>query len=521
MNMKKYIIKVILTGFCLGTLACTNLDEEVFSQVTNDNFFKTEEEFVSALGAAYSNLTSYMGNGNMFSLQEVTSDEIVVPTRGADWDDGGNWRRLHRHTYTAEDDRIRDGWGFCFSGISTCNRLIDQFEELANPDTDPFIAELKVLRGLYYYWLLDTYGKVPIVTGFADADPAPASNTRQEVYDFVVKEVTENLSKLSDKSGLETYGRINQFAAHAILAKVYLNAEVYTGTPQWENALTSIQAITQSGKFSLTPDYFENFNEENSGSTEFILAIPYDEVFFKGFNTPMMTLHYGNQNTYNLTAQPWNGFCSMEEFYNSYEEDDLRRGIPADSKTRGNFLAGQQFKANGEPITDSGYEKGDPNNPDSPNDPDGENVYYTPEINELGPFALRQSGVRIGKFEFANGATDNLSNDFAIFRYSDFVLMEAEVLMRLNRASEGLPLVNLIRERAGVDAFEELTPENMLEERGREMFAEVYRRQDLIRFGKYNEAWWEKPASDDHVNVFPVPRGQLDSNPNLKQNDGY
>ncbi|MEL7340658.1 MAG: RagB/SusD family nutrient uptake outer membrane protein, partial [Bacteroidota bacterium] len=153
---------------------------------------------------------------------------------------------------------------------------------------------------------------------------------------------------------------------------------------------------------------------------------------------------------------------------------------------------------------------------------DGPPLTFTPSINELGPNARRQAGARIGKYEFALGATNNLSNDFPVYRYGDILLMKAEILWRQNNGSaEALDLVNEIRARAGAPAFASLDADNLLAERGREMAFETHRRTDLIRFDKYNDPWWEKDASDETKNIFPIPRGQIDANKNLTQNPGY
>jgi len=204
----------------------------------------------------------------------------------------------------------------------------------------------------------------------------------------------------------------------------------------------------------------------------------------------------------------------LEEFYNSYDDTDVRKGKWGDQKTRGNFIAGPQYFSNGkDQLMDSGAEDADP---------DGPGVVFTPEINEHFPNALRQAGVRIGKYEFKNGGRPDLSNDFPIFRYGDVVLMKAEALWRQDAGSaEALALVNQIRERAGVASLGALTAEDLLAERGREMFYENHRRTDLIRFGRYNDAWDFKPASDPSKNIFPIPRAALDANPNLAQNPGY
>ena len=172
---------------------------------------------------------------------------------------------------------------------------------------------------------------------------------------------------------------------------------------------------------------------------------------------------------------------------------------------------GPQFTSAGDPVIDDAAES---------DDPDGSQLNFTPEIFSLTR-ALRQQGARIGKFEFRQGHLANLSNDFPVFRYADVLLMKAEAEFRLGNSAVALSLVNQVRARAGVAPFTSLTADNLLAERGREMFAEGWRRSDLIRFGKYNDAWWEKPVSSSTVNLFPIPLPQIDANPNLTQNPGY
>ena len=312
------------------------------------------------------------------------------------------------------------------------------------------------------------------------------------------------MASLPDLADAKSYSKINKDVANAVLAKLYINAEVYTGTQQWSKAAAVVQAITNSGNYSIESNFFANFNADNIGSNENIFVIPSDEVFAQGFALPLMTLHYGSQATFNLTAQPWNGYSSLQEFYNSFEATDTRIG---------SFLEGPQFESSGKPVLDASFEA---------NDPDGEQVNFTPEINELEPNALRQAGVRVQKYQYELGATNNLNNDYPLYRYGDMLLIRAEALWRINNAdAEALTLVNQIRSRAGVADFASLTADNLLAERGREVFAEAYRRQDLIRFGKYNDAWWEKDVSDAHYNIFPIPDPQRLANSNLQQNPGY
>ena len=504
--MKYSIFKrALLATSIIGlSVSCTDLEEEIFDQLTVENFPRSEADYAAALGAAYTGLYPFGNNNNVWGLQEISSDEVVVPTRGTDWGDGGQWRQIHNHEFTVENPLINGGWTFCFGGVATCNRLIFQFEQLGTPGTEIAISELRALRALYYLWLIDLYGNVPIVEDFAGADPNPSNNSRAEVFSFIESELSDDvLANLSQESGGAAYSKVNYWTAKMILAKLYLNAEVYTGTPRYDEAEEIIDEIINSGNYSLAGDYFSMFSANNEGSPETIFAIPYDEIFAPGFNLPMMTLHYGSQATYNLTQQPWNGFCSLQEFYESYDDNDVRKSV--------NFIEGPQFTSGNAPVIDDSAEA---------EDPDGPQVNFTPNIDALDD-ALRQQGVRIGKYEFELGATDNLNNDFPIFRYTDVLLMKAEVALRRGDQATALNMTNMVRARAGAEEYEVLTLDELLAERGREMFVEAHRRTDLIRFGAFDDPWWEKGATQDFKSLFPIPAQQLNANSNLQQNEGY
>lgn len=546
----KAIMFVIVLVF--PVMSCTNLDEKLYTELLPDEFFQSEEEFLAALGTAYVRLGGY-ASGDVNNLQETTTDEMVVPTRGSDWDDGGNWRRLHLHSWKYEDNATGGAWDFCFQGVSTCNNVMYQFQQqvvkgsITQEVADQYAAELRVLRGFFYWQLIDLYGNVPLVLDWATAEAAPPTKTRAEVYNAIVADLEDAVPALSKDRNDNTYGRLTYWAGKTLLAKLYMNAGVYVGTPQWQKVIDICDEIINDGPYKLTEDYFANFNEANNTSSEIIWAIPYDEVFFTGFNLPMQTLHYGSQFTYNLTAQPWNGFCSLEEFYNSYEATDKRKGQPGTVTEpfvgRGNFLAGIQYNSNGSFVKDDGHDK---------KDPDGDTLNFgnigtgQPQINELGPQSWRQSGVRIGKWEFTAGATSDLSNDFGIFRLADLHLMKAEALWRLSGDAadvDALAEVNMIRDRAGIDPLASLDGPlsfaiedgsvaggELFNEMGREMAFEHNRRQDLIRWGFWEmNAKWTIPfhnvgdvtLSDEYLRLFPINRDKLSANPNLDQNPGY
>jgi starch-binding outer membrane protein, SusD/RagB family len=502
--------------------SCTNLDEKVYSDLTADKLFSDPDNLIYAFGVGYTSLYALIGHKYGMIGKECGTDILCVPQRGGDWLDGGEWHRLHRHTWTSDDSYCNHWWQNIYgNGITNCNKLIFQFENQGEGvDFTPAISELRALRALYYYWLIDLYGNVPIVDRI-DGPTKPATNSRKEVYDFIEKELTESMPYLSKETGLPMYGRINYYTAQMILAKLYLNAAVYTGTPQWELAMNACDTIISSGKYTLESDFFSSFVADASGSQEVIMGIPFDQIAAPQFEIHLFTLHYSLPEKFGIVSASWNGVCFQESFFNLFEETDIRRN---------GLLFGPQFFANGDPVTDPSWERFNSQNP-SYKDPDGANLNLTPHLNMLEPYCLRQQGARVAKFPFIEGSDRYTSNDFPVFRYADVLLMKAELLLRLGRDAEALPLVNDVRARAEVDPFTEVTFQNLLEERGRELYCEGHRRSDMIRFSdvipadnelNYFAPRWEKTdVSPGYTSLWPVPKGQINVNENLVQNDGY
>ncbi|MXZ05876.1 MAG: RagB/SusD family nutrient uptake outer membrane protein, partial [Rhodothermaceae bacterium] len=245
---------VLAAGLLFYSVGCTDLTDTVDSQVTAETFFQNDQQFVSAMGDAYSRLTALGGGGSPAQFNEATTDEIIVPARGQDWSEGGFWYRVNSHSWTEADGTFNGFWNTYFSGINNANRLIFQFESAVESGAaDPalaetFISELVAMRAFYYFWLLDAFGNVPIVTSFVDAEEKPSQPSsdfaegRRMVFQFVEKELLDNVGNLStDTRG--TYGRMNQYVARMTLVNVYLNSEFYTGTGRWGDALTQLNEI--------------------------------------------------------------------------------------------------------------------------------------------------------------------------------------------------------------------------------------------------------------------------------------
>ena len=507
----KYIIStmVLLAGGAI-IQSCTKLDKQVYSVVPENKFFKTDQQVAAALAVAYNPLTNIPCN-DVFQLNEVSTDEMVVPTRGNDWYDGGKWQSFWLHTFRNDYDNFDNAWKALNNGITKCNASIDIISKLANKpaNSDQLIAELKVLRAYYLYMSMDMFGNVPLVPSF-DITPDKIVNVpRKDVYAFLETELATNVPLLSEAKDNTTYGHINKWGGYMTLAKLYLNAQVYTGTAQWQKAKDVVDLVIKSGKYTLQPNVLDNFIVSNENSSENIFVVPFDNINIGGNSIELYTLNYNNQYTYNLTGQPYNGFSVPRAFYLKFSDNDARKKM---------FLIGQQYSSAGAPLTDLATHL---------------KVILSPYINELSnpTDSFKFAGARVVKYAPQPGTHGDTNNDGVLFRYGDALLMKAEADMHLGNAAEALTLVNTIRNRSGLPNWTpaDLTYASFLDERGREMAWEGWRRNDLIRFEVATGTKYftgprvpAKPQdADTHTFIFPVPSPQISANPKLTQNPGY
>ncbi len=499
--MKNNLIKTSLLGLAMvSSFSCTDLEEKTFSEATADKFFVNTASFESAIVPAYASLRPYIWN--YWNLSEHTSDELQGPTRGGDWGDGGQWVRLNSHDLLPTEGLINDLWNDLFQGVSRSNNAIETFT--GAPDTVKekklFISEAKALRAFYYYLLCDTFGSVPLVT-VAQADPKnpPAQASRAEVIAFVEKELKSAIPDLLDNA---PYGRFNKSVGNAILAKLYINSEAWGGGAKNAEAIAAADAVIGSGKYDLNSDYFANFALKNEGSKETILAASFSssrDLGFPNMNLYMRTLHY-NQ----VPASPWNGFTTIAEVYDGFEDGDKRRSV---------MWEGQQYSDLGWPAKAT--------TGTAIKDRTGKPLAFTKNCGITG--ADESNGIRVPKYQPDVAAPGGQGeNDFIILRLADIMLVKAEALVRSGKAADALPIVNKLRARAGLKDATKLDLDGIYAERGHEMFWEGVRRQDQIRFGKFTAGYTNKTAkSADKVNLFPIPTNQIASNPKLKQNPGY
>jgi len=536
-----YKVKQIVTYIVLGSLlmlaSCTDLSENVYDQITEENFNPTGDEIGSLVAPAYSVLRGMkLGWYSYFDLQEESSDIMVTPVRPNGWYDGGVYIRLHRHNWDRFQGQPNGLYGNAFNGINSANRVIYQLESGAvvmDSGSEEVLAELRGVRAYYYWLLLDNHGNVPIVTDFAD-DSLPQQSTRQEVYDFILSELNEIMPNLTTQTGSGTYGRFNYWAAQALKTRIYLNAEVYTGTAQWENVIDAADEIIDSGLFSLEPAYSNNFSLTNDNSNEAIWAVPYDENLGTGNQYHMKSFPPIMQRIWGMQAQPWGGNAALPQFIDTYDEDDGR--------------------------LDDTWLTGSYDDPDTGEElVSFQNYLETTESGVPQPFDW---GYSPAKYEVPiPGAQVDISTDYPVFRYAETLMSKAEALLRLGDGAEAANYVNLVRER-NFDPFSEdkmvtaadleggssypygfvedgevvdfeggddIVFGGMLDELGFEFAAEGHRRMQLIRFETTSgepvftaKSWFKRRATNNpNLTIFPLSDGVLNTNSNLSQNPGY
>lgn len=534
-----YHLKFIVFCFLLSNVlsSCTDLEEQIYSEILAENFYQTEEEIISAMAPAYGDLRALLDLRGTHTMGTYGTDEIVLPTRGRHWYDGGNFQRFHEHTWTAENPYLANGWTQQFQLVNRANMLLYQFENLENMNSElkaNFNAELKCIRALGYFYLCDNFGNVPIVDRFDVPDEFSISNNlnfqegRKEVFNFIENDILSSIDDLSEAVDNSTYGRFNKWAAYALLVKLYSNSEVWTGVNKWEEVIKYSDLILKSENYSLAEDYFTIFSMNNENSEETIFAIPFDEFQtgegWGSYNTTVWYLvgqHHEGQKIFGVTHAATSGSCAIPSHYKAFHSDDIRRK---------GWMVGPQYNINtGEPLLCT--EESAPNP-----------LVYTVDFDDIynpgstivfdHKNALEYQGARFAKYEISYQG-NGMSNDYSLFRLADILLLKAEAIIRLNGGAvnqTAVDIVNLVKSRA-FDAnnftpytLETLTLDQLLQERSFELYYEGTRRRDLIRWNKYVRGEWEffdRSEEGDYRNVYPIPQSQLNVNPDLNQNPGY
>jgi hypothetical protein len=512
--------------------SCTKLDVPVESQYVKSNFPNTAADYNALMGTMYSNLSSNYAV-NYWRMQELSTDEAIIPARDGNFDDGGQYRQLHYHTWTFDHPNVIGIWQWGFSGINTCNRLLTVINDAQSTPAVKagYIAEIKAMRALYYFFMMDTYGNVPIITSFPVNIP-PANEQRAKVFAFIETELKSALPLLPEKSNNAAtntlqYGRPTKGMVFALLAKMYLNSQVYTSTARYQDVVAMTDSVQKNKNYFLDAKYRDIFLPTNGPQVnETIFAVPYDQQIPGNQFTRFGFFYYLTQ-AYGFSATISIAMSTTPEFYNRFN-------IPNDFRTK-TWLVGPQFYPDGnggftnQPVYYPGTTTQIVITPDL--------VLVPPKPMDVGNTLASQSqGIRSLKYYPDPNIIQSTrlnSNDVPVLRLADVYLMKAEAILRgaaptvvNGELQTPVILVNKLRNRAGAQVAAGVDLQGLLDERARELSWEGWRRNDLIRFDQF-EIEYPLPNDNLKMNVdvtrrlYPIPSTELKTNTNLNQNPGY
>ena len=495
--MKKifsYILTIPLT-LCV----CGCLDEHPKDQLDQEAIYNNADNIYKN---AVASLYNYVGSNQeseglqgtcrgIYDYNTLTTDEAMIPIRGGDWYDGGLWENMYQHKWSANDIYLYDVWKYLFKVIVLSNQslsVIDSHRQLLSAEQErDFTAEVRAVRALFYYYAMDMFGQIPLVTSYDVKLDQVVPSKRSEVFRFIFDELQAVAPLLADthsnKEG-DYYGRVTRPVVNFLLAKLALNAEVY----------------------ELESNYASNFAVHNESSRENIFTIPLDKNLYQNeYHYLFRSRHYKHGGAYGGSSE--NGTCATISTVKAFGYDTDHE----DSRFRITFYADTVFVDGKKIYLDNG-------NP----------LVYRPlelKLNLTDSPYKQTAGARVGKYEVDRTAYSDgkqVDNDIVLFRYADALLMEAEAKVR--NGEDGSAELNAIRERVGMPRVE-ANLDNILKERLLELVWEGWRRQDLIRFGKYTKAYDQRvPIGNEETGfttVFPIPQRCLDLNKKLKQNKGY
>ena len=573
--MKQYIIGSMLLSSIL--LASCSLDETPRSKFSEEEAFSTPKlVYVNTVANVYSSIGNGLygsDGGSVHTFQEFSSDASMIPGRQGDWVDGGAWQNIFLHNFESSVSKYNDVWNNLYRVIGLANSSIDRLNKYLgeHPEYAEYVYELRALRAVYYYYVMDFFGQVPLVVSSEVSANEVAQSNRSDVFKFVTSELAECIPHLSDSKSQnegEYYGRITKAVAYMCMAKCAINAPVYTiddttptsysafvGTDKsgkataseeqgktvsemgkninitldgktrnaWETAAYCADQIASLG-YRLQPSYADNFIVANQNSVENIWTRPNDCVNYKieDYNI-VRTLHYNHGGA--IGYQGWNGACSSKQQMLVYGYGTAN----PDPRLKLNFYTDKDYmEETGKAVEDGATDKP---------------LEYMPLAVKVDftaaddPHAMKCSGARMKKYEFDKSTTQQYSfnNDLVIWRYADALLLKAEAEYRMGNKAEALTIVNEVRGRVAATPRTELTLNDILDERMLELAWEGVRRQDQIRFCTFTEPTADRfkgvthnasagDYNDDtqgYTMVYPIPYAVLNLNKKLDQNPGY
>ena len=537
--MKKYknilwILMLVLMSSCLNE----DLKDQLYEE---DIYNNANNIYVNAVAVLY----NYIGGSadseglqgtcrGVYDYNTLTTDEAMIPIRGGDWYDGGLWENMYLHKWNANDLPLYNTWKYLYKVVVLANKslsVIDTYGHLLNEEQkNAYQAEIRAIRALFYYYIMDMYGRIPLVTSYNEKQDEVIQSERSEVFRFIVNELQEVVASLPDEHSNRMgnhYGRITAPVVHFLLAKLALNAEIYCDDNwtdgirpngkelffqvdgeqlnAWEACIRYCDKLAESG-YVLEKDYSYNFAVHNENSSENIFTIPLDKNFYAAqFHYLFRSRHYNHGGALGGASENGTSATVSTVLAYGYGTDHV------DTRFEKNFYAGQV-------VVDGKIVKLD----------SGEPLEYKPlelKLNLTGTPYVKTAGARMAKYEVDRTSHSDgrqPDNDIVLFRYADVLLMKAEAKVR--NGEDGFWELNQVRRRVGMPD-RNATLENILEERLLELVWEGWRRQDLIRFGLFHQSYDQRKQLADEANgyttVFPIPQKCIDLNPRLEQHVGY
>lgn len=538
--MKHRFFALSVLALSLSLTSC--LDETPKDQIPETEIYDSANSlYVNAVASLYNYIGAHEeGEGlqgtcrGIYDYNTLTTDEAIIPIRGGNWYDGGLWKNMYDHTWTATDTDLYNVWKYLYKVIVLSTKSLETIEKhkalLTEQQRVDYAAEVRAVRAMYYYYAMDMFGRIPILQSSTQKTADIRQSNRSDVFWYVVKELQDVTPLLANEhSNLQGnyYGRVTRPVAWFLLAKLSLNAEVYTDDDwtdssrpdgktimfdingnkknAWQTCVHYCDLITAAG-YTLEADYTKNFAVHNEGSTENIFTIPLDKILYLNeFHYLFRSRHYAHGGAYSGASE--NGTCAT---LHTMAVNGFGTDTP-DARLDMNFYTGK-VEVDGKYVTLD----------------DGTPLEYKPlavEENLTASPYLETAGARMKKYEVDRTAYSDgrlPDNDIVLYRYADVMLMKSEAKVR--NGESGDEEMNAVRSRVGMPSLS-ATLDNILNERLLELVWEGWRRQDMIRFGTYCKQYdIHTPSEADkkgYTTVFPIPEKAHELNPNLKQNPGY
>ena len=542
--------------------SCTNLEEQILDE-TGASKLTDKQAADGIIAPVYARLPDIFLHTNYFTMQEISTDEAILPYRGGtDWGDNGIYIAMHQHTYQSTDPNIRSTWNFILQGLSRSITAINTLPNLNDPNAKTYLAEARGMRAYYSMLTLDLFGIVLVKEDIGETSKIIRG---EEAFQYVKNELLAVEPNLDNTVGP---GRLSKPAVWGLLARLYLNAAVYRDiyggsftfkSDEMDKVIEYCDKIIGSGQYQLSKEYFDIFGSNNHDNKELIFAVD-QRAELNGHNRMAYFSLSGDQ--FPLPAYPnangTDGPAITPDFYrtwvNEYAPKDPAGTDPrfykqnlsiysnpadscvaeADFNINRGILRGQQYgliRKNGVFLKC----------------PDGKNfkvgklfhdtrnkstlpVIFTEQVDYTTAGSNYPTGYRVEKYEFSKKSVSGRNfgeADIVILRLADVYLMRAEAKLRKGDAASALTDANIVRASRTTPppALKEMTLDILFRERGFEFYWEMLRRSDMIRFGKYEGTWTEKTNTDKLKRIFPIPQTAIDGASNLpgylKQNQGY